>query len=195
MALAGTAPGMAVCDCASGTGDLALEFKRAVGPDGRVVGTDFCKPMIALAIPKAERKNLVVRYVVADVLALPFTDDTFDISCIAFGIRNVDDPIRGLTEMARIVRSGGKVVVLEFGQPDGLLFGPLYRWYARHVMPTVGGWLSGRRSSYSYLSDSAAAFPAGKAFVELMQRTGSFRSIDAVPLTGKIAYVYVGEVA
>ncbi|HUU47129.1 MAG TPA: bifunctional demethylmenaquinone methyltransferase/2-methoxy-6-polyprenyl-1,4-benzoquinol methylase UbiE [Acidobacteriota bacterium] len=194
VALAEAATGMAVCDCASGTGDLALEFRRAVGPQGRVIGTDFCKPMIALAVPKATRNNLPVAYTVADVLTLPFANDAFDVSCIAFGIRNVDDPARGLIEMARVVRPGGKVVVLEFGQPDGPLFGPLYRWYARRIMPAVGGWLSGRRSSYSYLSDSAAAFPSGSAFIDLMRQTGAFRAVKSEPLTGKVAYVYVGEV-
>jgi demethylmenaquinone methyltransferase/2-methoxy-6-polyprenyl-1,4-benzoquinol methylase len=87
------------------------------------------------------------------------------------------------------------VVVLEFGQPGGALFGPLYRWYSRAVIPRVGGLLSGRRDAYEYLDRTATGFPAGARFVNLMLGTGAFAGVTAHPLTGGVAYVYVGEVA
>ena len=138
VALSEPADGMSVLDCATGTGDLALDYKKVVGKDGRVLGTDFCEEMIAPAPAKAERKNLVVEFEVADAMNLPYEDDTFDISSIAFGIRNVDDPSAALKEMARVVKTGGKVVVLEFGQPYGIMKHP-FKFYSKYIMPTVGG--------------------------------------------------------
>ncbi|HEX9602680.1 MAG TPA: ubiquinone/menaquinone biosynthesis methyltransferase, partial [Myxococcales bacterium] len=135
--LSGVLPGDRVLDCATGTGDLALAFKRAVGPSGEVVGTDFCAEMLASAPAKAQRAGLPVRFEVADALSLPYADASFDVASIGFGIRNVDDPVRCLREMARVVRPGGRVVVLEFGQPRGP-FGALFRVYSRQVMPALG---------------------------------------------------------
>jgi demethylmenaquinone methyltransferase/2-methoxy-6-polyprenyl-1,4-benzoquinol methylase len=191
--LSGAVPGDRVLDCATGTGDLALAFKRAVGPTGEVVGTDFCEEMLAPAPAKARRAGLEVRFEVADALALPYADRSFDVASIAFGIRNVDDPVRCLREMARVVRPGGRVVVLEFGQPRGP-FGALFRVYSRQVMPALGGLLTGNRSAYEYLPRTAAAFPAGDRFLALMSESGSFSQRDATPLLAGTAYVYVGTV-
>ncbi|MEX0594213.1 MAG: bifunctional demethylmenaquinone methyltransferase/2-methoxy-6-polyprenyl-1,4-benzoquinol methylase UbiE [Balneolaceae bacterium] len=187
-------PGDRVLDCATGTGDLALAFKKAVGRDGVVVGTDFCAEMMETAPAKAVDAELVVRFEVADAMNLPYETDSFDLASIAFGIRNVDDPVVALREMARVVRPGGRVVVLEFGQPEGLL-GPPYRFYSRTVMPAVGGWLTGNREAYTYLPKTSAAFPAGEAFLEVMDRAGVFASRRAVSQTGGIAWIYVGTVA
>lgn len=190
----GVRPGDKVLDCATGTGDLAIAFKRAVGMDGEVLGTDFCREMIEHAPEKAEDLGLKVAFEVADAMNLPYEDNRFDIASIAFGIRNVDDPVQALREMGRVVRPGGRVMVLEFGQPKGLLRLP-YRWYSQHVMPAVGGWLSGNREAYTYLPKTSAAFPAGQAFLDLMDEAGVFSQCRATPLTGGIAYVYVGTVA
>jgi demethylmenaquinone methyltransferase / 2-methoxy-6-polyprenyl-1,4-benzoquinol methylase len=189
----GAKPGDAVLDCATGTGDLAISFKKAVGIDGYVLGTDFCKEMIGLAPDKAKEKHLSIDFEVADAMNLPYRDDQFDIASIAFGIRNVDDPVQALKEMSRVVRSGGRVVVLEFGQPEGLLKYP-YQIYSKHIMPAVGGWLSGNRDAYTYLPETSAAFPAGDAFLELMEKTETFRQARAEKQTGGIAYIYVGTV-
>jgi demethylmenaquinone methyltransferase / 2-methoxy-6-polyprenyl-1,4-benzoquinol methylase len=190
----GATHGDRVLDCATGTGDLAIAFYRAVGPEGEVVGTDFCEEMLAHAPEKAAHAGAAIHFEAADVLALPYPDAKYDIASIAFGIRNVEDPHRALREMARVVHPGGRVCVLEFGQPGGALFGPLYRFYSRRVLPALGGWLSGDRSAYEYLDRTSSQFPAGPAFAERMRATGAFRSIRFHALTGGVAYVYVGEV-
>lgn len=175
--MASASPGQSVLDCATGTGDLAFAFKHAVQTEGRVVGIDFSASMITLAQAKARKRDADVKFLIGDVLHLPYADRQFDISSIAFGIRNVDDPLAGVREMARVVRPGGKVAILEFGQPDAALFGRFYRWYSNRILPTIGGWITGRPSSYRYLSDSSAAFPAGERFLELMRESGAFSAI------------------
>ena len=189
--LSGAAPGQRVLDCATGTGDLALEFKRAVGPAGEVIGTDFCAEMLESAPAKAAKAALAVKFAVADALALPYADSQFDVASIAFGIRNVDDPLLCLREMARVVKPGGCVVVLEFGQPRGP-FGAVFRAYSRGVMPVVGGLLTGNRAAYEYLPRTAAAFPAGEKFLALMDEAGVFSRTEAHPLTFGTAFVYRG---
>ncbi|MBM7116760.1 bifunctional demethylmenaquinone methyltransferase/2-methoxy-6-polyprenyl-1,4-benzoquinol methylase UbiE [Archangium primigenium] len=186
-------PGDRVLDCASGTGDLALAFKRRVGEAGRVVGTDFCKEMLDSAPAKAAREGLQVEFQVADAMDLPFADDAFDVASIAFGIRNVDDPVKCLREMARVVRPGGRVVVLEFGQPTGF-FGALFRFYSKVVMPRVGGLLTGNRAAYEYLPRTSAAFPAGERFLAMMEEAGAYQERVAHPLTFGTSYIYVGTV-
>jgi demethylmenaquinone methyltransferase / 2-methoxy-6-polyprenyl-1,4-benzoquinol methylase len=189
----GAKAGDSVLDCASGTGDLALAFKRKVGAAGRVVGTDFCPEMLQSAPEKAAKAGLAVEFQVADAMALPFPEACFEVSSMGFGIRNVDDPVRCLKELARVVKPGGRVVVLEFGQPQGL-FGALFRFYSRTVMPAVGGLLTGNRAAYQYLPRTAATFPAGERFLALMDQAGAFRERVAHPLTFGTSYVYVGTV-
>ena len=186
-------PGDAVLDCATGTGDLALAFKRAVGPAGKVTGTDFCAEMLLPAPGKARRAGLSIDFKVADAMDLPFPTATFEVASIAFGIRNVDDPVRCLKEMARVVKPGGRVVVLEFGQPTGV-FGALFRFYSRAVMPLVGGLITGNRAAYEYLPRTSAAFPAGDSFLALVDQTGAYATRTGTPLTFGTAWVYVGTV-
>jgi len=190
----GAKPGDRVLDCATGTGDLAFAFQRAVGRLGRVLGIDFCAEMLEVARAKAEEEGLPIQFEEADTLHLPYADGAFDVASIAFGIRNVDDPARGVSEMARVVRPGGSVAVLEFGQPGGALFGPLYRFYSAHVIPRIGGWLTGKRSAYEYFHRTSSEFPSGPAFVALMENTERFSSVRARSLTGGIAHVYIGTV-
>ncbi len=190
----GAKKGDHVLDCATGTGDLAFAYKKVVGDNGYVLGTDFCAEMMETGPSKAEKKGLVVDFEVADVLKLPYEDNRFDISSISFGIRNTDDPLKCLQEMARVVKPGGRVVVLEFGQPNGLMKIP-YTVYQKYVMPFVGGLLSGNREAYVYLPKTSAAFPAGDSFLALMDKAGVFSSRKAHSLTGSIAYAYIGVVA
>jgi demethylmenaquinone methyltransferase/2-methoxy-6-polyprenyl-1,4-benzoquinol methylase len=189
----GAREGDSILDCATGTGDLALAFKRKVGGSGRVVGTDFCPEMLQSAPAKAQKEGLSVEFQVADAMALPFADATFDVASIAFGIRNVDDPVKCLKEMARVVKPGGRVVVLEFGQPEGM-FGALFRFYSKTIMPAIGGLLTGNRAAYEYLPRTAAAFPAGERFLGLMDQAGAYRERVAKPMTFGTSYVYVGTV-
>jgi demethylmenaquinone methyltransferase / 2-methoxy-6-polyprenyl-1,4-benzoquinol methylase len=189
----GAKPGDRVLDCATGTGDLAIEFKKTVGHEGYVLGTDFCKEMIDLAPAKADKQKLVVEFEVADAMNLPYDENSFDIASIAFGIRNVDDPIGCLRELARVVKPGGRVVILEFGQPDGIVGLP-FRFYSKHVMPAVGGFISGNREAYTYLPETSAKFPAGDKFLDMMDDAEVFEERRAEKLTGGIAYIYTGDV-
>jgi demethylmenaquinone methyltransferase/2-methoxy-6-polyprenyl-1,4-benzoquinol methylase len=181
-------PGDRVLDCATGTGDLAIAFRKAVGDSGRVVGTDFVPEMLALA----REKSRSVEWDVADVTRLPFENDVFDVASISFGIRNVGEPRKGIAEMARVVRSGGRVIVLEFGQPQGRVFGAAFDWYSRHVLPRLGGAVTGDAAAYRYLQTSSGRFPCGDDFVALMRESAGFATIDFIPLTFGIAYLYRG---
>lgn len=192
--LANLQPGGRVLDAACGTGDLSFALEAAVGPAGHVVGVDFTPRMVELAQAKADKRSSIAKFEEGDVMALRHETDAFDAATISFGIRNVDEPAKGIAELARVVRPGGRVVVLEFGQPRGL-WGAGYRTYSKHVMPRIGGLITGDRSAYEYLPRTAAAFPAGSAFVELMQNAANFAAIQARPLSGEIAWVYAGEVA
>lgn len=186
----GAREGESVLDCATGTGDLAIAFKKAVG-NGRVIGTDFVPEMLAIA----RDKRSDITFDVADVTALPYEDASFDISSIAFGIRNVHDRERGIAELARVVRPGGRVVILEFGQPQGRGFGSLYDFYRRTILPRLGGAVTGRRQAYEYLESSAGRFPCGEPFARLMRESAPFASVEWKPLTFGIAYLYKGTKA
>ena len=188
----GARDGDRVLDCATGTGDLALEFKRAVGASGEVIGTDFCAEMLNLAPPKAKRKNLAVNFQIADAMNLPFADHEFDISSIAYGIRNVSDPHKAISEMARVVRPGGCVMVLETGDtPDGA-FKKAFEFYIKTVVPRVGGWVTGQRGAYEYLNNSSRGFPSRERFVEIMMSTGAFSRVDFRVLFGGASFIYRG---
>lgn len=190
----GAREGMTVLDCATGTGDLAIEFASIVQRPSSVVATDFNADMLSYAPAKAKAKGYDIQFEVADAMNLPYEDDRFDIASISFGIRNVDDPMTALKSMARVVKPGGKVVVLEFGQPKGV-FGKLYRWYSKHIIPLIGAMITGHREAYDYLPRTAAKFPAGEKFVGLMLQSGVFSDVQARPLTGGITWLYVGTVA
>lgn len=185
---AGVSAGSSVLDCATGTGDLAIAFKKAVGPSGRVIGTDFVPEMLEIA----KRKASTIEFEVADVTRLPFDDASFDVASISFGIRNVNDPKKGLSEMARVLRPGGRLIVLEFGQPQNRLFGAIYDFYRRHILPRIGGMVTGEQGAYEYLESSAGRFPCGDAFVAMMRSAGDFTSVDSIPLSFGIAYLYRG---
>lgn len=177
-----------VLDCATGTGDLAIAFRKAVGASGRVVGTDFVPEMLEVARTKAPD----ITFEVADVTRLPYDDASFDVASISFGIRNVNDPRKGIAEMARTLRSGGRLIVLEFGQPQSRLFGALYTFYRTRVMPKLGGMVTGEQDAYEYLESSAGRFPCGEDFVAMMRDAADFSSVEFRTLTFGIAYVYRG---
>lgn len=187
--LAAVESGNSVLDCATGTGDLAIEFKKNVGP-GRVVGTDFCIEMLATAPLKAKEANLDIHFEQADAMSLQFADHEFDIVSISFGIRNVADPLKALCEMARVTKPGGRVMILEFGQVNLPGFAQAYNFYSNHILPLIGGAVTGEREAYKYLQESSAQFPCREDFCELMKQTKAFSSIEYASLSGGIAYIY-----
>lgn len=176
-------------DICSGTADLALAFARHLGSTGQVVATDFCAAMLERGHHKAQRRGLRLTSALADAQRLPFGDAVFDAVTVAFGLRNVDHLATALREMYRVVRPGGTALVLEFGQPHGAVFGPLYRCYARHILPRLGAWVSGHADAYTYLPRTAAAFPAGGHFVREMVAQ-NFIDVQARALSGGIVYLY-----
>jgi demethylmenaquinone methyltransferase/2-methoxy-6-polyprenyl-1,4-benzoquinol methylase len=188
---AGPAP---ILDLCTGTGDLALAYDRAARGAAVVVGADFCHEMLALAGEKVRRRGAAerIRFLEADAQRLPFADDTFQITTVAFGLRNVTDPDRGLAEMVRVTRPGGAVAVLEFSRPRGWLFGRLYRLYFRYVLPFVGQAISrSKDSAYCYLPASVLEFPDGDALAERLRRHG-LHEVHWHPLTFGIATLYAG---
>lgn len=190
----GAKAGDKILDCATGTGDLALEFKETVGPTGSVMGTDFCAEMLELAPEKAKKAGLIVDFQVADAMNLPFEDSLFDISSISYGIRNVSDPAKALSEMARVVRPGGYVMILETGDnPDSPLRG-FFDFYFRQVVPRVGGLVTGKRSAYEYLNKSSRGFPSREKFVALMNSTGRFAEIEFKTIMAGASFLYRGKV-
>ncbi len=190
----GAFEGHHVLDCASGTGDLALEFKNIVTESGRVVASDFCAEMLEKVKPKAVAKGLVVETVLADAEQLPFSDRSFDICSISYGIRNVSRPLLALSEMARVVKKNGVVVILETGQIQTPVLGSAMRFYFRNVVPRLGGWVSGNRQAYEYLNQSSSAFPCREEFLDLMKQTGKFAKLEYKSLMGGASYMYRGLV-
>lgn len=190
----GAKVGQSVLDCATGTGDLAIEFKKNVGPNGKVIGTDFCPEMLIPAPAKAKNLGLDIEFRQADVTQLSYADASFDITSISFGIRNVGDPAKGLSEMARVTKPGGVVMVLEFGQVHWPIFGQIYNFYSENILPKIGGLVTGQKEAYEYLQKSSAAFPCREDFLQLMKSTGRFEKCEYISLTGGIAYIYKGTV-
>jgi demethylmenaquinone methyltransferase/2-methoxy-6-polyprenyl-1,4-benzoquinol methylase len=174
-----------VLDCATGTGDLAIAFTEA-GCD--VIGTDFVPEMLEHARVKAP----AIRFETADVTALPYADSSFDVASISFGIRNVNDPRKGIAELSRVVKSGGRVMILEFGQPPNPLFRRFYDFYRIRILPRLGGAITGKRDAYEYLEASSARFPCGDDFAQLMRDSGDFVDVQYRRLTLGIAYLYRG---
>ncbi len=184
-------PGQAVLDCATGTGDLAFLFEKAMKNQGKVVGTDFCAPMLQIARQKAQLRKSKAIFQEGDVMDLAFNEGEFDVASISFGIRNVKKPQQALFELGRVVKPGGRVLVLEFGQPKSKWMSVLFNAYSNWVLPRIGGWLSGQPQAYRYLQTSSAAFPCGEDFLSLAKRTGFFSQMKCYPLQSGIAYLYV----
>lgn len=183
-----------VLDVCTGTGDLALELSRKVGPTVEVVGSDFCHPMLKVAVDKsAKSANSAVRFLEADSQQLPFPDDTFQCVTVAFGLRNIADTDRGIDEMLRVCVAGGQVAVLEFSRSNTIGLKQAYELYFKYLLPLVGQKLAKNdKSAYHYLPQSVAQFPCGQALVDRMESRG-VRNVRMIPMTFSVATLYVGE--
>lgn len=181
--------GARVLDVACGTGDLSLVLAEA--GRARVVGLDFCRPMLEIARRKADEGSRPIPFVEGDALRLPFADETFDAATIAFGLRNLAGVADGLRELRRILKPGGRLAVLEFSSPVVPGFRALFRFYFTRVLPRIGGLVSGSRGAYEYLPDSVTRFPDQKRLAELMRVEG-FERVEYINLTGGIAALHTG---
>lgn len=183
-----------ILDLCTGTGDLALTYDRAARGAVPIIAADFAHEMLVRGLKKARlaEAGARVRFVEADAQALPFADETFQLVTNAFGLRNITDMDRGLREMVRVTRPGGRVAVLEFSKPRHWLFGRAYRWYFRYLLPLVGQLLSrSPESAYRYLPESVLSFPDYEALADRMRAAG-LEDVKFQPLTFGIATLYVG---
>jgi demethylmenaquinone methyltransferase/2-methoxy-6-polyprenyl-1,4-benzoquinol methylase len=183
-----------VLDVATGTGDVAIEVCK-YAPEARVVGLDPSKEMLAVAREKLRKQGLEGRVtcVQGDAQAMPFAEGTFDAACVSFGIRNVPDRVKGLSEMARVTRRGGVVAVLELGEPRDGLLGPLARFHVHTLVPAMGSLLSGKKE-YHYLQQSIAAFPQPHVFMTMMTEAGLV-DVSYERLSFGAVYLYTGKVS
>lgn len=185
--------GSRILDVATGTGDVALEIARTTPPSVKITGADFCKEMVDLGLLKAAQSPYAARidFKVAPCEDLPFPNETFDSITIAFGIRNVVDRNLGLAEMWRVLRPGGRMIVLEFSTPRSQLFRQIYYFYFRRLLPVIGGLVS-KYNAYKYLPDSVLEFPPHEEFAAMIEEAG-FHSVHIRELTFGIASIYVGD--
>jgi demethylmenaquinone methyltransferase / 2-methoxy-6-polyprenyl-1,4-benzoquinol methylase len=189
-------PGCSALDVCCGTGDFAFALRRAIGPEGRVVGVDVSEEMLVMARDKCGRNQLYVEFERADVLALPFPDGAaapagFEACTAGFGIRNVPDIVGAFREMRRVCRPGGRVVCLEITQPDIPVFREFYALWFRRIVPVLGRIAAGDDSAYTYLPASVLRFPRPEALKGLMEQAG-LRNVRYNILAGGIIALHYG---
>ena len=173
----------AIIDLATGTGDLALTLEKAL-PHSEIIGADFSEEMLAVARAKGVRRTIV-----ADALALPFAERSFDCVTIAFGLRNIKDWSVALREMNRILVPNGHLLVMEFSLPSMSILRSVYRFYLHRVLPIFGAFLTKKKTAYDYLGESIEKFPGGAELLRLIEASG-FSGASAEPLTGGIVTIY-----
>lgn len=178
-----------VLDIACGTGDLSVELQRS--SRAKIIGTDFCRPMLAVAQEKTARKNLQIPFIEGDGMALPFASSTFDAATAAFGLRNFANWQEGLNEMHRVLKPGGRLAILEFASPTLPGFRQIYDLYFDRVLPRVGGILSGNLAGYKHLNKSVRKFPDQKAFSQMLSES-NFDKVEYQNLMTGICAIYVG---
>ena len=181
-----------VLDLCTGTCDILIDFYRTC-PACEFVGVDATEPMLDIGRQKLDAvgANGCTELLVGDALALPVTEASFDIATMGFGLRNLEDPRRGLNEMKRVLKPGGRALILEFAPVPKGPFGWLYRAYLQGIVPCLGGVMTGSFSAYRHLSTSIQDFFFPEVLIGMMKTMG-FQEIRAIPLFGKIAYIYVG---
>jgi demethylmenaquinone methyltransferase / 2-methoxy-6-polyprenyl-1,4-benzoquinol methylase len=185
-------PQSRVLDIASGTGDLALALARQAQP-AEVLATDFVPEMLEIGHRKAQSYTGPTRieFQVADAQSLPIPDHTFDAATVAFGVRNFPNRMANFCEVVRVLKPGGRYVILEFSKPRNKVFRGFYHFYLRHVIPLIGGIVAGDRASFVYLNDSIRAFPDQEALASELRCAG-FSEVSYTNLTGGIVAIHVG---
>jgi demethylmenaquinone methyltransferase/2-methoxy-6-polyprenyl-1,4-benzoquinol methylase len=181
-------PGAVALDLCCGTGELSLEL-GALAP---TFGVDFCHPMLELGLKKVRRAELPIELIEGDALSVPFDDSMFDVVTVAFGLRNVDGTTAGLREIYRLLKPGGRCVVLEFSRPQLPVFRSLFHFYFTRLLPRIGNAVSGSSFAYQYLPDSVQSFPDQKELAALMQAVG-FCDVRYYNLFGGVASLHVGD--
>ncbi len=181
-------PQGAILDLACGTGELALAIAEKEGVE--VTGLDLSEGMLEVARRRTEGHSITLIH--GDAQELPLPEASFDATTIAFGIRNVPDVPAALAEMHRVLRPGGRTLILEFSLPANRLVRAFHCFYLRHILPRVGGWISGDREAYRYLNTTIESFPYGEDFLSLVREAG-FSECSATPLTLGIATLYEGR--
>ncbi|MFB3923142.1 MAG: bifunctional demethylmenaquinone methyltransferase/2-methoxy-6-polyprenyl-1,4-benzoquinol methylase UbiE [Terriglobia bacterium] len=184
------APDSIAVDVCCGTGDLALALARYSG--GRVLGTDFCHPMLVRGVAKARGGAKAVSFFEADTLALPFRDGSLDVVSVAFGFRNLASYRAGLAEFLRVLKPGGVAAILEFSRVRWPLFGSLFRLYFHHVLPRLGTWISGVKGAYQYLPESVSLFPDQESLARGLVEAG-FSKVSYRDFLGGVAALHLGE--
>jgi len=180
-----------VLDVATGTGDLAILIATKL--PAHVTGIDIAVKMLEIANQKAVQRELQQKltFMEGDAEVLPFPDEFFDAVTVAFGVRNFEHLEKGLTEMKRVMKTGGMMMILEFSHPSSFPWKQLYKFYSRTMIPLIGRMVSRNKQAYSYLPESVSAFPSGNEFVEIMQNTG-MKNVSQRVLTFGIATLYSG---
>ena len=181
-----------VLDVATGTADLAIMGAQNGIP--KTIGVDISEEMLTVGRRKISSKGLVEKVVLqtGDAEKLPFSDGQFDAAMVAFGVRNFENLDEGLSQIFRVLKKGGRLVVLEFSKPSAFLIKQSYAFYNRYILPLVGRLISGDQAAYTYLPESIAAFPEGAAFLDHMKKAG-FKEVRDQRLTFGVASIYVGE--
>ncbi len=182
-----------VLDVATGTADLALETMKLLQPD-KVTGIDISTKMLEIGKQKVDKKNWSdkIELIAADSEKLPFEDNSYDAVTVAFGVRNFENLEKGLLEMNRVLRPGGQVMILELSRPTLFPFKQLYNFYFKYILPLIGKLTSKDPKAYNYLYQSVMAFPNGKDFVEVLNKTG-YKNNKCLSLTLGICAIYIGE--
>lgn len=179
-------------DIATGTGDFALEALKTLQPD-KIIGVDISEGMLAMGKEKMIKLGLSDKIVLqsGDSEKLPFESNTFDAIIVSFGVRNFENLERGLSDMFRVLKPNGKVVILEFSQPTNKTFASIYNFYSKYILPPIGKLISQDDAAYTYLPESVKVFPYGIEFLQILQKVG-FKHTQCVPLTFGISSIYVG---
>ncbi len=183
-------PDARVLDICCGTGDLLLALERR--GSSTVLGSDFCHPMLVGAAEKIARTRARAALFEGDALRLPLRDRTLDLITVAFGFRNLANYDAGLAEMRRVLRPGGMAAILEFSQPPNAVFGALYNFYSRRILPWIGGLLTGSGDAYRYLPESVRKFPSPQELAASMRTTG-FANVRYEYMTGGIVALHLGD--